>query len=238
MIVCAEPTLHDLSVIVHEMGHLHYFMAFKDQPVIYQVCPTYIRPVHSISPILVRHEPFSVVRCSIAKDGNAALQESIGDAVFLGMMTPHHLNRLNILPDRHFMTNVPAKHECASCQTSSRATVPHNYPAPIPESLRSRRTRAHPPYKPRTQPHINDFDLVLLLRMALAKIPSIPFQYIMDAVRWNLFNGTVAMHDANTFYWRMAVREQGIHPPDWIDRRRYFDLGAKFHTADNTPFVR
>lgn len=37
MIVCAEPTVHDLSVIVHEMGHLHYFMAFKDQPVIYQV---------------------------------------------------------------------------------------------------------------------------------------------------------------------------------------------------------
>lgn len=37
MIVCAKPTIHDLSVIVHEMGHLHYFMAFKDQPVIYQV---------------------------------------------------------------------------------------------------------------------------------------------------------------------------------------------------------
>lgn len=37
MIVCAESTLHDLSVIVHEMGHLQYFMAFRNQPLIFQV---------------------------------------------------------------------------------------------------------------------------------------------------------------------------------------------------------
>lgn len=37
MIVCAEPTLHDFGVIVHEMGHLQYFMAYKDQPTIFQV---------------------------------------------------------------------------------------------------------------------------------------------------------------------------------------------------------
>lgn len=37
MIVCAEPILHDFGVIVHEMGHLQYFMAFKEQPAIFQV---------------------------------------------------------------------------------------------------------------------------------------------------------------------------------------------------------
>lgn len=37
MIVCAEQTLHDFGVIVHEMGHLQYFMAFKDQPTVFQV---------------------------------------------------------------------------------------------------------------------------------------------------------------------------------------------------------
>lgn len=85
---------------------------------------------------------------------------------------------------------------------------------------------------------INDFDLSMLLRMALIKIPQIPFQYIMDAFRWNLFNGTVSMSAANAFYWNLAMHEQGIHPPDWKDRRDYFDLGAKYHTADNTPFMR
>lgn len=37
MIVCAEQTLRDFGVIVHEMGHLQYFMAYKDQPTVFQV---------------------------------------------------------------------------------------------------------------------------------------------------------------------------------------------------------
>lgn len=37
MIVCAEPTLRDFGVIVHEMGHIQYFMAYKDQPTVFQV---------------------------------------------------------------------------------------------------------------------------------------------------------------------------------------------------------
>lgn len=73
---------------------------------------------------------------------------------------------------------------------------------------------------------------------ALAKIPTIPFQYMMDAIRWNLFNGTVAMKDANAFFWNMSINEQGIHPPDRENRRDFFDLGAKFHTSDNTPYTR
>lgn len=37
MIVCAEQTIRDFGVIVHEMGHLQYFMAYKNQPTIFQV---------------------------------------------------------------------------------------------------------------------------------------------------------------------------------------------------------
>lgn len=93
-------------------------------------------------------------------------------------------------------------------------------------------------YKSKLTREINDFDLALLLHMALTKIPAIPFQYLMDAFRWNLFNGTVSMSDANALYWNLVLKEQGIHPPNWKDRRDYFDLGAKFHTSDNTPFTR
>lgn len=85
---------------------------------------------------------------------------------------------------------------------------------------------------------INDFDLSLLLRMALTKIPQIPFQYIVDKYRWNLFNGSIEMDDSNAFFWKLAINDQGIHPPDWVNRKEFFDLGAKFHVADNTPFVR
>lgn len=37
MIVCAERTLDDFYVIVHEMGHIHYYMAYEMQPPIFRV---------------------------------------------------------------------------------------------------------------------------------------------------------------------------------------------------------
>lgn len=85
---------------------------------------------------------------------------------------------------------------------------------------------------------ISKYDLMLLLRTALSKIPQIPFQYILDIFRWNLFNGTVSMDNANAAFWNLAANEQGIHQPDWENRKYFFDAGAKFHVADNTPFVR
>lgn len=90
----------------------------------------------------------------------------------------------------------------------------------------------------RNEQTVSVFDIMLLLRTALSKIPQIPFQYIMDIFRWNLFNGTIPMEDANAAFWKLAVNEQGVHPPDWENRKHFFDAGAKFHVADNTPFVR
>lgn len=192
------------------------------------------------------------------------MQESIGDAVFLAIMTPQHLNRINLLPDKYLLMNRPSaftgpmlraiyshaeqqqqqqhkshpKHlnvEAAGFDDDSLTIDGHAYPMLSKlNRLQSESDQA----EIKLMREINDFDLVLLLHMALTKIPAIPFQYMMDAFRWNLFNGTVAMNDANAFFWNMAVNEQGIHPPDHEDRRDYFDLGAKFHTSDNTPYTR
>lgn len=41
----------------------------------------------------------------IVQDANAVMQESIGDAIFLGLMTPQHLNRLQLLPDKYLFAN-------------------------------------------------------------------------------------------------------------------------------------
>lgn len=54
VIACAETTLEDFYVIVHEMGHLQYYMAFSDQPTIYQVnaaCKQTLKHVLSLSTI-------------------------------------------------------------------------------------------------------------------------------------------------------------------------------------------
>lgn len=38
MIGCAQKTMEDFYVIVHEMGHIEYYMSYKQQPTIFQVC--------------------------------------------------------------------------------------------------------------------------------------------------------------------------------------------------------
>lgn len=91
------------------------------------------------------------------------------------------------------------------------------------------------------KPSVNEFDLSLLLRMALAKIPQIPFEYIIDVYRWDLFSNKVPMEQANGYFWYLLNKHQGIGAPGGEQLRgngQFFDAGAKFHVADNTPFVR
>jgi peptidyl-dipeptidase A len=37
IMMCASVTDADLQVMIHEIGHIHYFMAYKDLPTIFQV---------------------------------------------------------------------------------------------------------------------------------------------------------------------------------------------------------
>lgn len=170
------------------------------------------------------------------------MQESIGDSIFLGFMTPQNLNRLGLLPDQYLFTPSVAQ----SQQTSNRARAcnPNDNRHQNVTSLGKSFTKMPCKYqKLHSEPstldaHYNQFDLSLLLKMALNKIPQIPFEYILDVFRWNLFSGNVSMANANVHFWHLALNEQGIHPPDWENRKNFFDAGAKYHVADNTPFVR
>lgn len=193
----------------------------------------------------------------LRQDGNAAIQESIGDAIFMAMMVPQHLNRLQLLSDQQLFAGKASK--ISPSMLKSVYSSPFN----ISQSKKARQSQSKSPKKivtvsgtrsgnvhlnaeafkrdrdaPRNEVAISKIDLSLLLHMALLKIPQIPFQYIMDIFRWNLFNETISMDSANTAFWNLATSDQGIHPPDWENRDGFFDAGAKFHVADNTPFVR
>lgn len=152
------------------------------------------------------------------------MQESIGDAIFLGLMTPQHLNRLHLLPDKYLFASTSPKF--------------NQFKRTRQRNLKINDTLNNDAYEFEIDNTINDFDLSLLLQMALTKIPQIPFEYLMDIYRWNLFNGTVSISNANSYFWMLAHAEQGIHPPEWKNRKDFFDPGAKFHVADNTPYVR
>lgn len=44
MVVCGKKSLTNFYTIVHEMGHLHYYMSYSRQPLIFQVCSMEIFP--------------------------------------------------------------------------------------------------------------------------------------------------------------------------------------------------
>ncbi|RZF33819.1 hypothetical protein LSTR_LSTR010367 [Laodelphax striatellus] len=67
ILMCAEPSMEDFYVLHHELGHIQYYMAYKNQPAIFQDA------------------------------ANSAFHESIGDAVMYGVMTPGHLERLGLI---------------------------------------------------------------------------------------------------------------------------------------------
>lgn len=200
------------------MGHLHCYLLASEQPQLFQ-------------------------------DTHAVIQESIGDAIFMGMMTPQHLNRLHLLSDSLlFSLNQPTDNDRAvfesilsinltdiSKHSAERDSVVTVNGVPFPKiSEINKMTNEH--NKALVLPY--QFDVSHLLEMALWKIPQIPFQFIMDVWRWRLFNGSSTMSSANKDFWEMAMREQGIHPPENENRWNMFDPGAKFHVSDNTPYSR
>lgn len=176
-----------------------------------------------------------------AQNGAAALQESIGDAIFLGMMVPQHLNRLTLLPDDYLFGRKIISMPSALLETIY--AIGRKSPTPIADELSAARnylpkaSASNQPMENHSDDIETNFDIAFLLSSALWKIPQIPFQYIMDVFRWELFNETVSVRNGNDLFWRMAMAEQGIHPPDWLNRHNYFDAGAKFHVVDNAPYA-
>lgn len=84
------------------------------------------------------------------------------------------------------------------------------------------------------------WDMVLLLRQALSKIPQIPYGLMVDYYRWNIFNGRIDERDYNLAFWELNEILRGIKTPGSSkrDESYYFDAAAKFHVADNTPYIR
>lgn len=175
-------------------------------------------------------------------------------------MTPQHLNRIKLLPDKYLFAEKLMKFtppfesmihsykansdfkEYSKDNSKQQNDVPSltqlfgkAYPA-ITE--RVEKMQKFQNFTSRLHGSMNSFDLSLLLRQAMTQIPQIPFAYILDIFRWDLFSGDVSFDDANNYFWKLARDEQGIHPPDYEDRSHFFDPGAKYHIADNTPYVR
>ncbi|KAG5675091.1 hypothetical protein PVAND_005023 [Polypedilum vanderplanki] len=84
-----------------------------------------------------------------------------------------------------------------------------------------------------------NFDLHQLLIMALMKVPEIPFGYVLETFRYDLFAERIDMENSNDYFWELTRKYQRIEPPNVdINRHQLFDVAAKFHFAANVPYAR
>nr|UQI50242.1 angiotensin-converting enzyme [Haliclona caerulea] len=83
----------------------------------------------------------------------------------------------------------------------------------------------------------NKSDINALMKMALRKIAFLPFGFLIDQWRWNVFNGKISSDQYNKKWWELRTKYQGIKPP--VSRSEDdFDPGAKYHIPGNTPYIR
>ncbi|UYV73685.1 hypothetical protein LAZ67_11000346 [Cordylochernes scorpioides] len=82
----------------------------------------------------------------------------------------------------------------------------------------------------------NDTDEInFLMFMALEKIAFLPFSYLIDLWRWDVFRGSV--NKLNDRWWQLRLQYQGLCPP--VRRSETdFDPGAKNHVPGDTPQIR
>lgn len=80
-------------------------------------------------------------------------------------------------------------------------------------------------------------ELNYLYNIGLEKIAFLPFAYLMDLWRWDVFKGRITPETYNCEWWKLRHEYQGIEPP--VDRSEdNFDPGSKYHTIASVPYIR
>ena len=77
----------------------------------------------------------------------------------------------------------------------------------------------------------------LQMKDALEKVAFLPFGYLMDKWRWDVFNGKTKAADYNKSWWELRKKYQGIEPAT-ARPANAFDAGAKYHIPANVPYAR
>ncbi|XP_054156845.1 angiotensin-converting enzyme-like [Oppia nitens] len=157
--MCTDITMYDLVTVHHEMGHIQYFMNYRDQPGIYR------------------------------EGGNPGFHEAIGDMIALSVSTPKHLAKIKLLKlntDSAYMKKITIKFQ---------------------------------------------------LQMALGKVAQLPWAYLVDKWRWDVFSEKIPASALNKQWWKLRGQLQGLSPP--VKRSEQdFDAGAKYHVATNMEYIR
>jgi len=80
-------------------------------------------------------------------------------------------------------------------------------------------------------------DIGPLLDRALGKVAFLPFAYLVDKWRWDVYSGKTKPADYDKAWWALREQVQGVKRPAPMEAGG-FDAGAKYHVAADTPYAR
>ncbi|MFC0166773.1 M2 family metallopeptidase [Pseudoduganella danionis] len=84
-----------------------------------------------------------------------------------------------------------------------------------------------------------DADIGQLLERALGKVPMLPFAYMVDKWRWDVYAGKTKPADFDKSWWQLREQYMGMKRPVAMDAKGSgFDAGAKYHVAADVPYAR
>ncbi|KAI8821282.1 peptidyl-dipeptidase A [Fimicolochytrium jonesii] len=75
------------------------------------------------------------------------------------------------------------------------------------------------------------------MAVALDKIVSMPWTYLLDQWRWDVYSGKTTPDMYQKAYWDLIEKHQGLSRPA-PSTAEDFDAGAKYHVPANTPYIR
>jgi peptidyl-dipeptidase A len=80
-------------------------------------------------------------------------------------------------------------------------------------------------------------DIGPLMERALSKVAFMPFAYLVDKWRWDVYAGKVKPADFDKTWWELREKYQGVSRPGPITADG-FDAGAKYHVAADVSYAR
>ena len=155
---CTRVNQEDFITVNHEMGHVQYFLQYKDKSYFFR------------------------------SGANPGFHEGVADILSLAVGTATYFQRLGLLD----------------------------------EDL-----------------DVNDEEtnINILFDMALERIAFLPFGYLVDKFRWDVYSGVTSKDNMNCHWWKLRNEIQGLAPPTTRTDQQ-FDAGAKYHVAGDVGYVR
>ncbi|XP_038217848.1 angiotensin-converting enzyme-related protein-like [Zerene cesonia] len=242
LLYCSNTSFEDFYVLHHEMGHIQYYMAYEKQPGLFRQANIALHEAIGDTIMLGAVTPQHLHRLGLINDTELFANDSDYDNMSLKEIKYDKstkeldTNTISVIDiGKTFKLVINAK------KGDLGKMIPNlkdNIVFKDKGNAKGGNSKEHKAdkLKKAESNHISTDD-VLILKQALNKLPQIPFSLVLDEYRWRLFEGNLDKRYLNKEFWKLARELQGIAPVGYRGEG-YFDVGAKYHVADNVSYIR